>query len=87
MTARWSTQHEAGGLPVHRAALGDCDLSVLYIGTGWSWLVRRDGRDVAEGLAATLGEAQEQAEASADQSLCTIIAPTLSQLSPAQHRS
>jgi len=68
---------------VHCAALGDCDLSVLYIGTGWSWLVRRDGRDVAE----SSGEAQEQAEASADQSLCTIIAPTLSQLSPAQHRS
>jgi hypothetical protein len=55
--------YEAGSFPIERAALGACDLSVLHIGGEWQWLVRRDGRDVAEGAARTPGEARAQAEA------------------------
>jgi hypothetical protein len=47
----WHTQHEHGGFPIECAALGPYDLSVLHIGGEWQWLVRRDGRDVAEGAA------------------------------------
>ena len=38
MTAQWFTQHEDGGFPIARAALGSCDLSVLHVaanGDGW----------------------------------------------------
>jgi hypothetical protein len=64
--AYWFAEHEAGGLPVERAALGAADLSAMNLGGGqWSWLVRRDGRDVAEGIAASLAEAQQAAEAAA----------------------
>jgi hypothetical protein len=49
--ARWFTQHEFGGFPVERAALGACDLSVLHVGGEWQWLVRQAGRDLAEGAA------------------------------------
>jgi hypothetical protein len=46
--AHWFTQHEEGGLPVERAALGSCDLSLLHVGGEWQWwLVRQAGRDVA----------------------------------------
>ena len=50
-TAHWLTQHEEGGFPVEKAALGSCDLSVLHIGGYWEWLVRQAGRDVEEGTA------------------------------------
>jgi len=49
MTAQWFTQHEDGGFPIARAALGSSDLSVLHVaanGNGWS---RQAGRDVAKG--------------------------------------
>jgi hypothetical protein len=61
--AHWFTQHEQGGFPVERAALGSCDLSILHIGGEWQWLVRRDGRDVAEGAARAAADAKREAEA------------------------
>ena len=63
--ADWFTEYEPGSFPIDRVALGDCDLSVLRIGDEWQWLVRSDGRDVAEGAARADLEAREQAEASA----------------------
>jgi hypothetical protein len=40
MTLAYSfAQHESGGFPIERAALGSCDLSVLHVGgecNGWS---------------------------------------------------
>jgi hypothetical protein len=65
MTAYWFTQHEHGGFAIKRAALGSCDLSIGYIGGEWQWLVRRDGRDVAEGAARDAADAQREAEAAA----------------------
>jgi hypothetical protein len=64
-TAQWHTQHEYGGFPIERAALGSCDLSVLRIGTEWEWLVRQAGRDVAEGAARTADDARREAIAAA----------------------
>ena len=61
--AHWFRQHEDGGFPVERAALGSCDLSVLHIGGEWQWLVRRGGRDVAEGAARAAADAKHEAEA------------------------
>jgi hypothetical protein len=63
MTLRWFTTYEYGSFPIERAALGDCDLSVLRIGGQRQWLVLRDGRDVAEGAARADLEARKQAEA------------------------
>jgi hypothetical protein len=63
LQAYWFRQHEQGGFPVERAALGSCELSVLYVGGEWQWLVRRAGRDVAEGTARAAVDAQWQAEA------------------------
>jgi hypothetical protein len=54
------------GVPVQRAALGEADLSVMRIGPRWSWLVRRDGAEVAEGAADNLAAAQQAAEAAAE---------------------
>jgi len=65
MIAQWFTQHEHGGFPIERAVLGSCDLSMLHIGGEWQWLVRLDGRDVAEGAACTAVDAQRAAEAAA----------------------
>ena len=61
--AHWFTQHEHGGFPVERAALGSCDLSILHIGGEWLWLVRQHGRDVAEGAARDVHHARREAEA------------------------
>jgi hypothetical protein len=44
---------------------GGCDLSVLHVGGEWQWLVRRNGRDVAEGSARACLAAKQQAEAAA----------------------
>jgi hypothetical protein len=63
LLAYWFTQHEHGGFPVERAALGSCDLSIVHIGGEWQWLVRRAGRDVAKGAARDQVDAQRQAEA------------------------
>jgi len=62
----WFTQHERGGLPVHRAGLADLDLSVMQIGTAAHWLVTRNGRDVAEGESETLDRARRDAEQEAE---------------------
>ena len=59
-TACWFTHLESVGFPVERAALGTCDLSVVYVGGEWQWLVRQAGRDVAEGAARTFVDAQQQ---------------------------
>lgn len=63
--AHWFTQHEDGGFPIERAALGSCDLSMMHIAGEWQWLVRQAGRDMAEGAATAAGEARQQAEAAA----------------------
>jgi hypothetical protein len=55
--------HEQGGFPVERAALGSCDLSMLHIAGEWQWLVRQDGRDMAEGAAPSADDARREAEA------------------------
>ena len=60
--AQWFTQHERGGFPVEKAAVGGCDLSALYVGGEWQWLVRQAGRDVAEGAARSAADAKGQAE-------------------------
>src|SRR5215468_385054 len=62
-TAHWFTQHERGGFPIEKAALGSCDLSILHVGGEWQWLVRQAGRDVAEGAARTADDARRAAEA------------------------
>lgn len=61
--AHWFTQHEHGGFPIEQAAVGGCDLSVLHVGGEWQWLVRHDGRDMAEGAARAGADARHQAEA------------------------
>ena len=61
-TACWFIYLERGGFPIERAALRSCELSVLYVGGEWQWLVRQAGRDVAEGAARTFVDAQQQAE-------------------------
>ena len=53
---------EHGGFPVEKAALGDCDLSMLYVGGEWEWLVRQAGCDVAEGAARSAVDARRPAE-------------------------
>ena len=58
ITAHWFTHREHGGFPIEKAALGSCDLSALHVGGEWQWLVRQAGRDVAEGAAPHLGDAQ-----------------------------
>lgn len=64
MTFDWVNATEPGGFAVWRVALGEADLSVLHVGGGrWGWLVRRDGADIAEGMANSLRAAQEAAEA------------------------
>jgi hypothetical protein len=56
--AYWFEPREQGGFLVQRAAVGDCDLSVLHVDDTWHWLVRRDGADIAEGVADSLGAAR-----------------------------
>jgi hypothetical protein len=63
--ARWFTDYDRSGFPVEKATLGGCDLSVVYVGCEWQWLVRRDGRDVAEGSARGYQAARRQAETAA----------------------
>ena len=38
--AQWFNQHEPGGLPIEKAAIGVRDLSVLFTGSEWQWLVK-----------------------------------------------
>ena len=61
--AHWFTHREHGGFPIEKAAFGGFDLSVVYVGGEWQWLVKRDGRDVAEGSARACLAARQQAEA------------------------
>jgi hypothetical protein len=68
--AYWFEHRETGGFPVQRAAIGECDLSVLRVGEeDYHWLVRREGRDVAEGVARSAAEAQRQAEVAVREAL------------------
>jgi hypothetical protein len=62
MKAYWFTVNEQGGFPVERAALGVCELSAMHIGGEWQWLVRQEGRDVAEGAASSCDDAKLEAE-------------------------
>ena len=59
--AHWSTQYDRSGFPVEQAKLCGSDLSVAFIGGEWQWLVRRDGRDFAEGAARCAAVAKDQA--------------------------
>jgi hypothetical protein len=59
----WFVRHELGGFRIEYAALSSFDLSVLCIGGEWTWLVRQDDRDIAEGAARTAVEARQAAEA------------------------
>lgn len=59
---RWVFR-KSGGRMVMDAKVGACSLSALCQDGRWHWLVRRDGRDVGEGTASALAEAQQQAEA------------------------
>jgi hypothetical protein len=59
--AHWFT-HREHGLSVDRAVIADYDLSVMRIDDAAYWLVARDGRDVAEGEAATPERARRCAE-------------------------
>jgi hypothetical protein len=56
------TEYEEGSFPFECARLGSCKLSVLHVGGEWMWLVRQAGRDVAEGAAPRLADAQREAE-------------------------
>jgi hypothetical protein len=56
----WSIEKECGGFPVERAAIGGFCLLVVYAGGEWQWLVRQDGRDIAEGGARAARAARQQ---------------------------
>ena len=49
MLADWHTRHDRNGFPLERATLGTFDLAVAFVGGEWQWLLRGDGRDLAEG--------------------------------------
>jgi hypothetical protein len=61
----WSIHNERGGFPVEGPEIGAFRLLVLYAAGEWQWLVREDGRDVAEGAARAARAARQQAEAMA----------------------
>jgi hypothetical protein len=61
--AYWSLHRERDGFPVERATVGAFDLCVVYVAGDWQWLVRCEGRDVAEGAARASLAARQQAEA------------------------
>jgi hypothetical protein len=63
--AHWFT-HREHGLSVERAVIADYDLSVMRVADAAYWLVARDGRDVAEGEAATPERARWCAEVEAE---------------------
>jgi hypothetical protein len=63
--AHWFT-HREHGLSVDRAVIADYDLSVMRVADAAYWLVARDGRDVAEGEAATPERARRCAEVEAE---------------------
>jgi hypothetical protein len=44
----WFTQYDLFGFPADKATVGGCELSVAFVGGQWQWLVRCEGRDVAE---------------------------------------
>lgn len=61
--SHWSIHRERDGFPVERATVGALDLCVVYVAGEWQWLVRYDGRDIAEGTARASLAARQQAEA------------------------
>jgi hypothetical protein len=62
-TAHWFTDYDRSGFPVEKAAIAGCDLAVAFIGGEWQWLVRCNGRELAEGGARGYLAARRQAEA------------------------
>lgn len=58
----WFTTRDAGSFPIERAAVGDCDLSIMRIGDTWRWFVSLSGRDVAKGSSGSAADARRQAE-------------------------
>jgi hypothetical protein len=60
--AQWFTDYDRGGFPIEKATIDGCDLSVAYIGDEWQWLVRCQGRDVAEGAPRGYLAARQHAE-------------------------
>jgi hypothetical protein len=61
--AHWLTIEEHGtAVQVRRAAVADYDLSVMWIDGAAYWLVRREGKDVAEGKASSFDRACLAAE-------------------------
>lgn len=70
--AHWIIQKEHGGFPIERAVVGSFDLSVLYVGGEWQWLVQCGGRDVAEGASRASLAARQQAEAVAHRITATL---------------
>jgi hypothetical protein len=64
LTPWYRQRASGGGFRTWLAAVDDaCDLSILVIGTDrFSWLVRRDDRDIAEGEAGDLEQAKRAAE-------------------------
>jgi hypothetical protein len=63
--AHWFT-HREQGRSVDRAVVADYNLSVMRVADAAYWLVARDGRDVAEGEAATPERARWCAEVEAE---------------------
>ena len=63
--AQWFTDFKLASFPIEKAAVGLCELSVLHVAGVWQWRVRRHDRDVAEGVAHELVDAQRAAEAGA----------------------
>ena len=61
--SHWSLHRERDGFPVERAKVGALDLCFVYVAGEWQWLVRCEGRDVAEGTALAARAARQQAEA------------------------
>lgn len=59
---RWFCRRDPGGFAIWLAAIGPYDASIVHIGERrWSWLIRRDSRDIAEGTKDNLTDAKHAA--------------------------
>jgi len=61
--AQWFNQHEPGGLPIEKAAIGVRDLSVLFTGSevAVARQVKLAGHDIARGMGPDSAGAKLQA--------------------------